>query len=316
MFQIIQEAALPKLTQTSLYTKFNENSGITKSVTTELGQMNEYRVTPDKIPEIISLMKLNGDAVVKKAIAAFEKGEIVIIHNKETSVVPMSLPFIIASKDGGESIAYVFASKFVNNINSPQEYTSLMAIIEAAYLALLLQRKPNTFLMNRPLMLTLCNIYRYMVIAPLEQKLYMKGENLTKAMLYVIAYFYKMIDGDQMTVGNIPYKRLIDDKVDEIVVKQIVEEVKALPDLSFMGLIGLIKKINPVRYNNIDVMYMTHFVSSCGTSLIFALENIGYLFTLISSANYKTQVTAYGLNKVVNMPVKKAVTLLSSLNIQ
>lgn len=313
MFQIIQEAVLPKLTQTSLYTKFNENSGISQSVTTALKQMNEYRVTADKIPEIISLMKLNGDVVVKKAIAAFEKGDIVIIHNTETSTIPMSLPFIIASKDNN-SAAYVFADKFINNINSPQEYIALMSILEAAYLALLLHRKPNTFLMNRPLMLTLCNIYQHMVVAPMEQKMYMKGENLLKTRLYVITYFYKMIDGDQLSASTIPYKRLIEDKIDDVVVKQIVEEVKALPDLSFMGLINLIKKINPVRYKNLDVMYMTHFVSTCGTSLIFALENIGYLFTLIASSNYKSHVTSYGLNKLVNMPVRKAITLLSSLN--
>ena len=169
MFHIIQESVLPKLTQTPLYTKFNESSDLSKNVMNELSHMNEHRITPDKIPEIVSLMKLNGDAIVKDAIKAFEKGDIVVIHNTETSTIPMSLPYIIASTKGGNSVAYVFADKFVNKISSPNEYTNLMAMIEAAYLALMLDRKPNTFLMNRPLMLTLCNVYRYMATMPLDQ---------------------------------------------------------------------------------------------------------------------------------------------------
>ena len=63
-------------------------------------------------------------------------------------------------------------------------------------------------------------------------------------------------------------------------------------------------------------MYITYFTSSCGIPIIFALENISYLFLLITSANYKTSITAYGLNKTVSMPVKKAIMLLSSMNLK
>jgi hypothetical protein len=213
---------------------------------------------------------------------------------------------------GNDTRAFVFADRVVNNINSTQEYTSLMAVIEAAYLALRLTKNPNSFVMNRPLMLTLGNIYTLMAVTPLEQKIYMKGDNLVKTMLYLFAYFYRMIDGPEFTI--IPaYKRIISDKIEDSVVKQIMEEVRSLEDNSFMSVLNLIKQINPVRYKDIDVMYMTHFNSTCGTSLIFALENLSYLFLLISSATYKTGVTAYGINKVVNMPAKKAVSLLSAI---
>ena len=312
MFEIIQEAALPKLSQTSLFTKFEQSSGISKSVRNELQQAKQNMVLPKDIPEILSLMKLNGDPIVKKAITYYEKGNIVIIHNKATSKIPTSLPFIIAAS-GNKPVAYIFADKFVNNIKSPTEYTSLMAVMEAAYLALLLYLKPNSFIMNRPLMLTLGTIYTDMVTMPLEQKLYMKGDNLVKARLYTFAYFYKMIDGNNITASSIPYKRIISDKIDDSMFKQIVEDVKALPDNSFMGLIGLITKINPVRYKDLSVMYLTYFTSACGVSLIFALENLGYLFMLVSSSMYKTPVTAFGLNKVVNMTCRKTVTLLASI---
>jgi hypothetical protein len=311
MIQLFQEAELPKLSQTSLYEKFNQSSGITKSVVEEIQSGKEHRVKPEDIPEIISLIRLNGDPIAKKAVDAFQNNEIVIFFNKETSKVPTALPYIVMTK-GNDTRAFVFADRVVNNINSIQEYTSLMAVIEAAYLALRLTKNPNSFVMNRPLMLTLGNIYTLMAVTPLEQKIYMKGDNLVKTMLYLFAYFYRMIDGPEFTI--IPaYKRIISDKIEDSVVKQIMEEVRSLEDNSFMSVLNLIKQINPVRYKDIDVMYMTHFNSTCGTSLIFALENLSYLFLLISSATYKTGVTAYGINKVVNMPAKKAVSLLSAI---
>ena len=312
MIKFVQEAELPKLSQTSLYDKFNQSSGITASVVDEINHAKETRVKPEAIPEIISLIKLNGDPIAKKGIEAFVNNEIIIINNKETSKIPTTLPYIIMTK-GNDTRAFVFADKVVNNINSTQEYTSLMAVIEAAYLALQLQKKPNAFVMNRPLMLTLGNIYTLMAVTPLEQKIYMKGDNLVKAMLYLFAYFYRMIDGPEFTI--IPaYKRIISDKVDESTVKQIMEEIRNMDDNSFMSVLELIKQINPVRYKDIDMMYMTHFTTTCGISLVFALENLSYLFLLIASSNYKTGVTAYGLNKIVSPPVKKAITLINSMS--
>lgn len=311
MIKLFQEAELPKLSQTSLYERFNKVSDITKSVLNEIQTGKEHRVKPEDIPEIISLMRLNGDHVAKKAIEAFQNNEIVVFFNKETSSIPSALPYIVMTK-GNDTRAFVFADRVVNNINSTQEYTALMAVIEAAYLALKLTQNPDSFVMNRPLMLTLGNIYTLMAVTPLEQKVYMKGDNLVKTMLYLFAYFYRMIDGPEFTI--IPaYKRIISDKVEDSVVKQIMEEVRNLEDTSFMSVLELIKQINPVRYKDIDVMYMTHFNSTCGTSLIFALENLSYLFLLITSSSYKTSVTAYGINKVVSMPVKKAITLLSAM---
>lgn len=309
MIKFLMESDLPKLSQTSLYEKFNQSSDITKNVIYDITHAKEYVVKPDSIPEIISLIRLNGDAIAKKAIEAYVNNKIVIIFNKETSKIPSVLPFIIMTK-GNDTRAFVFADRVVNNINSTQEYTSLMAVLQAAYMALKLNEKPSTFVMNRPLMLTLGNIYTLMAVTPLEQKVYMKGDNLTKAMLYLLAYFYRMIDGPDFTI--IPgYKRIISDKIDESVVKQIMADVKSLEDNSFMSVLNLIKQINPVRYKDIDVMYMTHFNATCGTSIMFALENLSYLFLLITSSIYKTGVTAYGLNKIVNAPAKKAISLMS-----
>jgi hypothetical protein len=315
MFQIIQEASLPKLSQTSLYVKFNETSNISANIVDEIKNSGNTRVKPEDIPEIISLMRLNGDAIVKKAVKCYEKGEIIIINNKETSKVPPSLPFIIINQKG-RIVAYVFADKIINNINSSQEYTSLMAVLEAAYLALRLYNKPEMFTMNRQLMLTLCNIYWLMVIAPLERKLYIKGDNLVKAMLYAISYFYKMIDGDNMSFESVrnASKRFVSNKIDDTVIKQIVDEVRVI-NPSFMNLIELIIKINPVRYKDLKATYLSYFTSTCGVPLIFALENLGYLFLLISSSNYKTPITDYGMNKTVYVPVKKAITIFSSMNL-
>lgn len=310
---IIQETAtLPKLSQTSLYRKFDQTSDLSKTIVAEIKKSKDYIVTPDSIKELLSLIKLNGDAIAKKAVDAYTKGDIIIIFNKETSQIPQSLPYLVVTPGGKSTKAYIFADKYINKITSATEYSSLMALMEAAYLAMKLQTEPDTFLMNSQLMLTLCSLYTFLVTTPLEQKLYMKGENLTKAMAYTITYFYKMIRGEDVTTESIPFKRLLQDKMDPNTLSQIVDDVKTNPDGSFMGLIKMIMKLNPLRYKNLDSMYMTYFVPACGTSLIFALENIQYLFLLLTSASYKCQITSYSLNKAVSMYAKKAVTLLTA----
>ncbi len=311
MLKFYQEADLPKLSQTSLYKQFESTSKITNAIISEIKQSKDNIVTADKIPEILSLIKLNGDAIAKKAVEAYQKNRIIVIHNSATSKVPASVPYIIMTYKG-KPTAFVFADKVVNKINASNEYTKLMAVLEAAYLSLLLNTNQDMFTMNSALMLTLCNIYTLMAIAPLEQRLYMKGDNLNKATIYVMTYFYKMIRGDSITPENIPFKRIMSDKIDPSTISTIVEEVKNSPDTSFMGLIKMIMKINPIRYKNLDAMYMSYFTSTCGVSLIFALENIAYLFLLISSSCYKTQITSPSLNKLVGMVAKKAVTQITA----
>ena len=198
---------------------------------------------------------------------------------------------------------------------TPEEFTALfMAVLEAAYLALMITINPDSFLMNSSLMLTLCNIYTLMAEAPLEQRLYMKGDNLTKATMYSIAFYYKMIHGEIQT-GSVPFVRFIRDKVEPSVQKQIVEEVNALTDMSIFSLLDLIKRINPMRYKDLDQKYINYFNQACGMNILFALENIQYLFLLVTSANYKTNLSGFGLNKIVQASAKRAQVILVSMNL-
>lgn len=315
MLQIFQEAVLPRLSETSFYQKFDSTSGITNLIKEEITQSSQTIITPDKITEVLSLIKLNGDAIAKMAVLAYQKGDIVIIHNPTGSKIPASLPYIIMNYKG-KPTAFIFADKVVKNIASSAEYTNLMATLEAAFLALNLHKNPNMILMNAPLMLTLCNVYAIMATAPMEQRLYMKGDNLNKALMYTITYFYRMFKGDEISAASIPFKRLMNDKIDEGVANQIVEEVKSLPDMSFLSVIGLVQKINPIRFKDLQSMYPSYFTTTCGVSLIFALENIQYLFLLMTAAIYKSSITAYGINKTVSLPSRKAIQILSSLSLK
>lgn len=315
MFSPIMEGAIPKLTETSLYQKFDETAGLSNNIKSEIKGSKETLVSPETLKEIFALIKLNGDTIAKKAVDAAIKGEIKIIFNKATSKIPPSLPFIIV-RQNEKHVAYVFADKVVNNITAASEYINLMAVLEAAYLALAMTKAPAVFTMNSQLMLTLCNIYTLMVIAPLEQRLYMKGENLTKAMIYVITHFYNMFrPSESLTMESIPFKRLLNDAPDKSMIDAIMDDVISNPDKTFMGLLKMIQKINPVRYKNIDSMYMTYFTSTCGVSLIFALENISYVFLLVTASCYKSSIIAYSLGKTVTMPCRKAISMLSNMDV-
>ena len=110
MIQFVQEADLPKLSQTSLFQKFNDSSQIAKSIADEIASAKEHIVKPADIPEIVSLIRLNGDAIAKKAIEAFQNNELNIIFNKETSKIPTALPYIVVTK-GNDTRAIVFADR-------------------------------------------------------------------------------------------------------------------------------------------------------------------------------------------------------------
>ena len=317
MFKLYMEAALPKLSQTSLYEKMNNDDVISNAVKNELSPANvqKYHVSLQEIEEIIALMKLNGDISIKKALKALETNDIIILFHKDNKSIPGSLPYIvIGDKTSGRCKAFVFADKVMTNLNSQREYTNLMATIEAAYFSMIMYNNSSKFVSNRALMQVICNIYAIMVTLPLEQKVYMKGEHLTKAMLYAIAYFYRIIDGpDRISINTIPYKKIISDKVQDGVVKEIFSQVASMEDDGFMGLIRLIQNINPLRYKDLEAMYLQHFVTACGMPVIFALENPSYLFMLIFSSVYKTQLTQFNLNKTISGLTKKASTMLGSV---
>ena len=121
-----------------------------------------------------------------------------------------------------------------------------------------------------------------------------------------------MVDGNEFEI--IPgYKKIISDKIDDRIVQQIEAEVRALPTTSFMEFLDTcIKRLNPVRYADIDQMYMTHFIRVCGVSLCFALECLPYLFILVTSVAYRTGITSVGLNKLLAPQIRKTITLLST----
>lgn len=307
----VQESVLPKLTQTSLFSKFDEASEIRKAILSEINNASNIMVKPSDIEAVLSLMSLNGGPLIKKALALVKNGTIVILNNTETTDVPISLPFLILTK-GEDTKAFVFADKIVNNINSDREYDKLMAVIEASYVALQLFNNDSKFIQNRQLMLTLCEIYTKMTVFPIEQKAYMKGENLVKALVYVTAFFYKMIDGENFDIKAI-VKRIVGDQntfLTPEVIKQISDEVRSMETNSIMTLIEMIMKINPVRYENLNVLYLNYFTTVSGASLIFALENLAYLFVLISSSNYRTTLTNFNLNKLLSSHAKKVVQQL------
>lgn len=311
---IITEAAeLPKLSQTSIFQKFDEVSHISEAVRNELKNGDKYVVKPNDIEELLAVMKLNGSVIVKKAIMLYQKGDIIIINNKDTSQIPAVLPYIVASSKDGLK-CYIFADKVISNIKSSNEFRNMIAVMEAAYLALQLMHDQKRFTMNAQLILSMCDCWWRMVIAPLEAKMYMKGDNLTKASMYAIAFFYKMIHGE-ISVGTVPFNRFLRDKIEPSIQKKIIEDINQLQTNSFFSLIELIKQINPVRYKDLDSKYITYFTQVCGIDVLFALENLQYLFLLMASALYKTPLTGFSVNKIVQQSAKRAQVVLINMNV-
>ena len=314
---VFQEAAyeLPKLSQSSLYVKFEEQSNLTQKMKDALADPEAY-VKPESMKEIMALVRLNGSEFAKRAADKFDNGRLKIIYEENTPKLNTSvLPFLVRGMKDGNVLPYVFATKLVSNIRSTSEYVNLMADMEAAFLAAALAKNPNQILLNRQVVLNLCELYIYLWLMPLEQKLYMKGDNLTKAQIYIISYFYRMIDGDRATAENIPFNRFLRDRVPDSVLKPLVSEVQGLESLAVENLIGLIMQLNPVRYKDLQSTFMSYFQGACGVPLIFALENPQYLFLLLTSSYYKTKITAYALNKSSLETARRCMKTLNGIDI-
>lgn len=318
MLQIFQESCastkISKISQTSLYNIFNQTGDLNSNVGYELSHTKETLVPIENIRDMIYSIRLNGGANARNAVDAFMHGDISIIFNKESSKIPLVLPYLVGNNgSNGKSTAYIFADKFMSRIDNTKEAHKLTAVLEATYLSLLFAKDPNMFLSNSQLMLTLCNIYTCMATAPLENYRQIKGDHLNKMSLYFITHFYNMFR-DDISEENIPYRRIIQDKMDSSVVKMIIDDVKQNDDKTTQGILELIKKINPVRYEKLPSEYVALFQRYCGIPMTFALEYMPYLFLMISAATYDAyELTTMSAAKYVKMPCKKAQTQLVSL---
>lgn len=313
---VFQESAfdLPKLSQSSLFIKFDEQSQLSQKMREAIANPEAY-VKPETMKEIMALIRLNGSKFAKLAADKFENGKLKIIYEKDNPRVSSVLPFLVRGMKDGSVVPYVFADKLVSNIQSTSEYYNLMAVMEAAFFAAAMTKSPSQILLNRQVVLNLCELYIYLWLMPLEQRLYMKGDNLTKAEIYIISYFYRMIDGDRASAESIPFNRFLRDRVPESVLKAMVAEVQGLESMAIENLIGLIQNLNPVRYKDLKSTFMSHFQASCGVPLIFALENPQYLFLLLTSSYYKTKITAYALNKTALETSRKCMKSLSGIDL-
>lgn len=312
MLQIFQEATLPMLTEVPLFGVLDEGSNVKANIGAELSKLKDITVEKSVLQEMFNVIMFRGSPITRKAIEAYDKGDIIITFNREGSKIPQLIPYIVVGTNDSFKVI-IFAEKVLSKMPS-DETDNLMAVMEAAYLSLLFTRDPNMFTNNSQLMLSLCDIYANMATYPLESIKNIKGDNLNKIYVYIITYFYRMFR-DDVSEANTPYKRIIVDKMDPIVVSQIVNEVNEKSPKSFHELLELMVKLNPVSpiYQNMPGYYIDAFFRACGIP-VFALEYIPYIFLIIASSIHRTSgITMVGFNKHINMRCKKISMYLINL---
>lgn len=325
MLQIFQEAVkteIPKLSEIPLYQTFdkaNKNASSSEGVITltegigyELSHLEDIIVEKSVIEEMLSSALYKGNQITRSAVDAYKSGDIIITFNSDGSKVPRLLPYIVVDNNGSFK-AIIFSDRFLSKIPS-DETENLSAVLEAAYLSLLISKNPEAFFNNSQLMLSLCDIYANMATYPIENVKNIKGDNLNKIYLYVIAYFYSMFR-DEVTETNTPYKKIVLDKVDPIIASQIFSEVSEKKPKSFYELTEMMVKLNPASrdFYTLPSTYNNLFFNACGL-LIFALEYIPYLFLIITtSIHHCVGINLYGFNKHINLRCKKVMVQLLTL---
>lgn len=327
MLQIFQEFDIPKLSEIPMVNPKNDpeltgdlskeddssnKNSIVSDIEYELSHLSDHIVDKAMLKEMIMTSLFRGNQITRNAVDAYNSGDIIITFNSEGSRLSRLVPYIIAS-DGKNYKAIIFGEKVLSKLPS-EETNNLTAVMEAAYLSLLITKNPAMFFNNSGLMSSLCDIYATLATYPIENVKHIKGDNLNKIYIYVIAFFYSMFR-DNVTEVSVPYAKIIKDKMDTIIVSQIFDEVAEKKPKSFYGLTKLMVKLNPISpdYANLPSHYRSMFFNSCGFS-IFALEYIPYLFLVItSSINHASGINTTNFNKHINMRCKKVIVQLLNL---
>lgn len=181
-----------------LMKKMDQNAGITSRILQAIksGQV----ITENDIAEqIMQVRRTRISPLAEHVIAAFNRGEIVLIYSKTVKVV-QAIPFIVAGK-GNATKAYIFVNAY-GVFTTPKRSSSaekvfnigmkdLYALMEGAYIALQYYRTPAVFTKNLGLMKTCMSVYTQMFLQILNKEYALSMSPLEyNQVAYCIARFF------------------------------------------------------------------------------------------------------------------------------
>ena len=181
-----------------LMKKMDQNAGITSRILQAIksGQV----ITENDIAEqIMQVRRTRISPLAEHVIAAFNRGEIVLIYSKTVKVV-QAIPFIVAGK-GASTKAYIFVNAY-GTFTTPKRSSSaekifnigmkdLYALMEGAYIALQYYRMPGVFIKNLGLMKTCMSVYTQMFLQILNKEYALSMSPLEyNQVAYCIARFF------------------------------------------------------------------------------------------------------------------------------
>lgn len=276
-----------------LMKKMDQNAGITSRILQAIksGQV----ITENDIAEqIMQVRRTRISPLAEHVIAAFNRGEIVLIYSKTIKVV-QAIPFIVAGK-GSATKAYVFVNAY-GVFTTPKRSSSaekvfnigmkdLYALMEGAYIALQYYRTPSLFTKNLGLMKTCMNVYTRMFLQILNKEYALSMSPLEyNQVAYCIARFFLEnlweLQSKDLSSAYAFGAIINANKLDYV---QIQDEWDRTPITNLEEFMEFLKSQFP-RLQNLTIRYFTeYYMNTFRATVVLAMDVLPYFLFAMSSS--------------------------------
>ena len=288
---IFQETTTVK--DSYLFQKMDANGVITARIL-DVIRSGKVITESDIEEQLIQVRKTRISPLADHVIAAFQRGEIVLVYSETTKIVP-AIPFIVVNI-GGKSKAYIFTNAYgsyavpkrasqaekVFNIGMKDMY----ALMEGAYITCEYYKNPQLFSRNIGLMKTCVSVYTSMMLRILnkEHALSLSPNEFNQVSYCIARYFLENvweISSNEMSHAYAIGTILNANRMDYVQSQDDWEiaEVKSLESL-----IEYLKDHFP-RLRTLSIrFFVEHYMNMYRATVALGLECLPYFLFAITSS--------------------------------
>lgn len=287
---IIQESTT--VTDSYIFKRMNQGNQVTTRIVQAI--KSGKRITESDIEEqIIQVRKTRISPLTEQVIAAFQRGDIVLIYSETVKVI-QALPFITV-KEGSKNVAYIFVNAYgtytvpkrasnaekVFNIGMKDVYS----LMEGAYIALQYYQTPQLFTKNIGLMKICVSVYTSMVLRILNKEfaLSLSPQEFNQASYCIARFFLENVwelKSNEMSHAYAFGTILNANRLDFVEIQDAWEQADVV-DMESM--VEFLKEHFP-RLRNMSLRFFTeYYMNTYRATVVLSMDVLPYFLFTISS---------------------------------
>lgn len=279
--RIFTEASL---SDSFVFKALNQSSRVTTTISTAI----KTGVPVESIfieEQLLQMKKSRLSPLMEKVLASYEKGEIVLIYNKNVRV-GTSLPFVVIQVNGKPK-SYIFVSDFCS-LNKDQtelniEMKKLYVLMEAAFVGKVFYTKPQMFQRSMALMKIMASIYSEMSMRLYNKEFTLSlNKDLYDKVNYAVARF-EMERMAEMSNDEVikSYAKGVCNNPSRISIDMVEQEYTAASITNFKELISFISSLGASLTKLNSRYYLERWITTYGTGGTLGIDAFPYLYFMV-----------------------------------